>query len=140
MYLHIGGDFLLRSEDIIGIFDIENTSISKITKEFLKESEKRKKVITTSFDLPRSYVLDKENRVYVSPISPATLLKRIESDRSGRKDLDAYESLPELLEKVQYYLTHEEERIEIAIHGYEKTARLHSYENRLAEMMQMILQ
>lgn len=56
------------------------------------------------------------------------------------KDLDAYESLPELLEKVQYYLTHEEERIEIAIHGYEKTARLHSYENRLAEMMQMILQ
>lgn len=56
------------------------------------------------------------------------------------KDLDAYESLPELLEKVQYYLTHEEERIEIAIHGYEKTARLHSYENRLAEMIQMILQ
>lgn len=56
------------------------------------------------------------------------------------KDLDAYESLPELLEKVQYYLTHEEERIEIAIHGYEKTARLHSYENRLAEMMQMVLQ
>ena len=80
--------YLLRSEDIIGIFDIENTSISKITKEFLKESEKRKKVITTSFDLPRSYVLDKENRVYVSPISPATLLKRIESDRSGRKDMD----------------------------------------------------
>ena len=56
------------------------------------------------------------------------------------KDLDAYESLPDLLEKVQYYLTHEEERIEIAIHGYEKTARLHSYENRLAEMIQMILQ
>lgn len=56
------------------------------------------------------------------------------------KDLDAYESLPELLEKVQYYLTHEEERVEIAIHGYEKTARLHSYENRLAEMIQMILQ
>ena len=56
------------------------------------------------------------------------------------KDLDAYESLPELSEKVQYYLTHEEERVEIAIHGYEKTARLHSYENRLAEMMQMVLQ
>ena len=88
MYLHLGQDVVVRSRDIIGIFDIENTSISKITKEFLKESEKRKKVITTSFDLPRSYVLDKENRVYVSPISPATLLKRIESDRSGRKDLD----------------------------------------------------
>ena len=43
MYLHIGGEFLLRSEDIVGIFDIENTSISKITKEFLKESEKKEK-------------------------------------------------------------------------------------------------
>lgn len=56
------------------------------------------------------------------------------------KDLEAYESLSELQEKVQYYLTHEEERMEIAIHGYEKTARLHSYENRLAEMIQIILQ
>lgn len=82
MYLHIGGDFLLRSDDIIGIFDIENTSISKITREFLKESEKNKKVITTSFDLPRSYILDKESRLYVSPISPATLLKRIENEKS----------------------------------------------------------
>lgn len=82
MYLHIGGDFLLRSEDIIGIFDIENTSISKITREFLKESEKKKKVITTSYDLPRSYILDKEERLYISPISPATLLKRIENDKS----------------------------------------------------------
>lgn len=87
MYLHIGGDFLLRSEDIVGIFDIENTSVSKITKEFLKESEKNKKVITTSYDLPRSYVLDKESRVFISPISPATLLKRIENDKSVRKDL-----------------------------------------------------
>lgn len=82
MYLHIGGDFLLRSEDIIGIFDIENTSISKITREFLKESQKKKKVITTSYDLPRSYILDKEERLYISPISPATLLKRIENDKS----------------------------------------------------------
>lgn len=86
MYLHIGGDFLLRSEDIIGIFDIENTSISKITKEFLKESELRKKVITTSYDLPRSYILDKEEKVYISPISPATLVKRIENERSFRKE------------------------------------------------------
>lgn len=54
------------------------------------------------------------------------------------KDLDAYESQEELMEKVQYYLSHEEERVEIAIHGYEKTARLHSYENRLAEMLRIL--
>lgn len=54
------------------------------------------------------------------------------------KDLDAYESQEDLMEKVQYYLSHEEERVEIAIHGYEKTARLHSYENRLAEMLRIL--
>lgn len=54
------------------------------------------------------------------------------------RDLDAYESQEELMEKVQYYLTHEDERVEIAIHGYEKAARLHSYENRLAEMLRII--
>lgn len=86
MYLHIGGEFLLRSEDIVGIFDIENTSISKITKEFLKESEKKKRVITTSYDLPRSYILDKNENLYISPISPATIVKRIENEKSFRKE------------------------------------------------------
>ena len=30
MYLHLGQDVVVRSRDIIGIFDIENTSVSKI--------------------------------------------------------------------------------------------------------------
>ena len=41
MYLHLGGDIVVRSSDIIGIFDIENTSVSKLTKEYLGEQEKR---------------------------------------------------------------------------------------------------
>ena len=39
MYLHLGGDVVVRSSDIIGIFDIENTSVSKLTKEYLGEQE-----------------------------------------------------------------------------------------------------
>lgn len=87
MYLHIGGDFLVRSEDIIGIFDIENTSISKITRDFLAFSEKSKKVITTSYDLPRSYILEKSGKLYISPISPSTLVKRMESNKTSRKEI-----------------------------------------------------
>ena len=41
MYLHLGGDIVVRSSDIIGIFDIENTSVSKLTKEYLGEQENR---------------------------------------------------------------------------------------------------
>lgn len=54
------------------------------------------------------------------------------------KDLETYESMEELEEKVQYYLTHEEERIEIAISGYEKTAASHTYEMRLAQMIKIL--
>ncbi|MCM1122017.1 MAG: DUF3880 domain-containing protein [Eubacterium sp.] len=54
------------------------------------------------------------------------------------KDLETYESMEELEQKVQYYLTHEEERIEIAISGYEKVVKFHTYEQRIAEMIRIL--
>ena len=47
-------------------------------------------------------------------------------------------NLPELSEKIRYYLSHEEERLEIAIRGYEKAAKYHSYETRLAQMIKIL--
>ena len=80
MYLHIGGEYLLRKDKIVGIFDIENTSIAKSTREFFKKSETEKKVINVSYDLPRSFILEDNDTVYISPISPQTLLKRIKEN------------------------------------------------------------
>ena len=54
------------------------------------------------------------------------------------KDLETYESASELDEKIQYYLTHENERVEIAINGYEKTAQHHTYERRIAQMIKVL--
>lgn len=54
------------------------------------------------------------------------------------KDLETYESMEELEEKIRYYLTHEEERVGIAINGYEKVARHHTYEIRLAQMIKIL--
>ncbi|MDE6387384.1 MAG: glycosyltransferase [Lachnospiraceae bacterium] len=56
------------------------------------------------------------------------------------KDLETYESMNELEQKIQYYLTHEEERIEIAISGYEKVAKFHTYEHRIADMIRILSQ
>ena len=53
-------------------------------------------------------------------------------------DLETYESMEELEQKVQYYLAHEDERIEIAVNGYEKTAKFHTYELRIAEMIRIL--
>ncbi len=77
MYLHIGGDVLVNQDSIVGIFDIENTSIGKATREFFAFSEKKQHVVAVSEDLPRSFILDKNNTVYLSPISPSTLQKRM---------------------------------------------------------------
>lgn len=54
------------------------------------------------------------------------------------KELETYESMEELETKAEYYLTHEEERMEIAINGYEKVAGLHTYELRIAEMIRIL--
>lgn len=54
------------------------------------------------------------------------------------RDLETYGSMEELEQKVQYYLTHDEERLEIAMNGYKKVARLHTYENRIAEMIRIL--
>lgn len=54
------------------------------------------------------------------------------------RDLETYESLEELEDKVHYYLSHEEERVEIAINGYEKVAKYHTYEIRLSQMIKLL--
>ena len=80
MYIHLGGDYVVAERDIIGIFDLENTTVSKHTRDFLKVSEKRKEVVYTSYELPKSFVLTTNkdnNKVYISQISPVTLNKRL---------------------------------------------------------------
>lgn len=81
MYLHLGQDVVVSTKHVIAILDMDNTTISKITKEFLKESEEEGFVVNVSEDLPKSYVIceiDGGMKVFVSPISSSTLLKRAE--------------------------------------------------------------
>ena len=51
------------------------------------------------------------------------------------RDLEAYSSLDELIDKCTYYLEHDEERAQIAIQGYEKVKQFHTYPLRIAEMI-----
>lgn len=54
------------------------------------------------------------------------------------KDLECYESIDDCVQKVQYYLTHEEERKAIAENGYQKVKQLHTYEHRVLKMMEIL--
>ena len=53
-------------------------------------------------------------------------------------DLEAYSSLEELVDKCSYYLTHEDERMQIALNGYRKVKEYHGYVNRMVEMIRAI--
>ena len=86
MFLHLGENTVISSSEIIGIFDMDNTTVSKATRDYLSKMQKDKKIIDVSFDLPKSFVLCKdrdssENVVYISPISTQTLLKRIQNSK-----------------------------------------------------------
>ena len=81
MYLSIGYDFSLRESSIIGIFDLDNTSTSKRTREFLDRAEENGEVVPCD-DLPKAFVLTAEygfNRVHLTSLNSRTLEKRLEN-------------------------------------------------------------
>lgn len=79
MYLNIGSDMAVRDRSIIGIFDLDNTTTSRRTREFLDRAEKEGQVVPCD-DLPKSFVLTAEyglDRIFLTSLSAATLEKRV---------------------------------------------------------------
>ena len=82
MYLRISNDCVVPKEDIIGIFDMDNTTVSRQGRNFLPEAEKSGCIIYTSDELPKSYVVavrDGAARVYLSSLSSRILQNRAKS-------------------------------------------------------------
>ena len=83
MYLHIGGGTVLRTDSIIGVFDLDNTSQSHITRKYLSAAEKNGAVINAAEDIPKTFIVcndEKGMRVYLSQLSSQTLNMRLRSN------------------------------------------------------------
>ena len=80
MYLHLGQNVMLPHRDVIGIFDLDNTTWSFRTRRFLERAEREGRVISLGDDLPRSFVLIREgagsSTIYITPLSAAALSAR----------------------------------------------------------------
>lgn len=79
MFLHIGGEYVIPVKNIIAIMDLETTSLSKDTKEFLKVAEEEGFVRGVTDEIPKSYIItefNKKSEIYLSAISSVTLQKR----------------------------------------------------------------
>ncbi len=80
MYLSIGNDMAVRQESIVGIFDLDNTTYSKRSRDFLKKCEQEGLVVPCD-DLPKSFLITAEYgmiRVYLTALSSATLERRLQ--------------------------------------------------------------
>ena len=81
MYIHLGRDYVLNDRDIIGIFNLETTTISPRGREFLNYAQKNGAVVSLSDELPQSYVLADGavvDTVYLSELSSTALRRRAE--------------------------------------------------------------
>ena len=81
MYLHIGSQINIRERDIVGIFDADRTTTSRITRKYLAEAQKRSLVSAANEEIPKSFVLyldrkDGQYKVYFSQLSTSALLGR----------------------------------------------------------------
>lgn len=81
MYIHLGQETVVKTDDVIGIFDLDSTTISKHTRNFLNKAEKKGEVITITYELPKSFIVcakqkEKGRKIYLSQISSTTLVKR----------------------------------------------------------------
>lgn len=79
LFLHIGGDVSIPIKNIIAILDLDVTTLSKDTRDFLKISEEEGFVEVVGNDIPKTFILtecDKKSKIYLTEISSLTLTKR----------------------------------------------------------------
>ncbi len=84
MYLSLGNTTIIYYHDIVGIFDLDNTTQSRRTKDFLNRGEQEGKLTALGDDLPKSFVVcsipGKGQKIYVVKPSSSTLKGRIETN------------------------------------------------------------
>ncbi len=77
-YVYLGGEAALEDSRIVGLFDLDNTSWSWRTREFLSRAERDGRVMNAAEDLPRSFVLCVDKNVILTQPTTATLARRLE--------------------------------------------------------------
>ncbi|WP_018754095.1 extracellular matrix regulator RemB [Paenibacillus sanguinis] len=75
MYIHLGGEKVILSSELIAIFDITIEKSSKISKQFIQHALKEKNVVRIGEEEAKSIVVT-QDEIYYSPISSATLKKK----------------------------------------------------------------
>ncbi len=84
MYLYLPENKVIRSKNIIGIFDMDTSTVSKKTRDFLKTNQEKNNILTTSSDLPKSFVLcslgKEKSEIIINKLASKTIVNRLSSE------------------------------------------------------------
>ena len=75
MFIHLGGDKIIRTAELVAIFDLSIRDSSKISHRFVHEALENEGIERIGDEEPKSLVVAVD-KLYYSPISSATLKKR----------------------------------------------------------------
>ena len=86
MFLHVGNHKNIRVRDVIGIFDMDNATLSAVTRKYLSGKQKEGLVETAVMEIPKSFVLYRqgdEYKICFSQLSSSVLYGRLEDAKMG---------------------------------------------------------
>lgn len=73
MYIYLGNNKTVRKKDIVAMFDMDTSTVSVHTRSYLSRAQREKRVIALGNDLPKSFVIMRDETVYLSPFNVSTL-------------------------------------------------------------------
>ena len=76
MFLSLYNGYLLKEEEIVGIFDLDSATEMRDSRRFLREAEAQGKMRVAAKNIPRSFVVTSD-AVYLSHASAASLMKSL---------------------------------------------------------------
>ena len=76
MFITIAPEKIVKTDEIVGIFDLDTASQTKAAKEYLSRAEKEKRVVMTGTELPKSFVVMTDGTVYLSQFAAKILTAR----------------------------------------------------------------
>ena len=75
VFIHVGNGCILKNKDIIGVFDLDNATIMKTSREFINSEEKKGRIESVFEDIPRSFVVSND-KTYLSSLNTVSIIRR----------------------------------------------------------------
>lgn len=66
MFITIAPDKIIKTDEIVGIFDLDTAQQTKTAKEYFRNAEKQGRVKMTGTELPKSFIVMRDGTVYLS--------------------------------------------------------------------------